>query len=247
MNMTKNKLSTSDMMKKMMGYQMSTVENLLYDMSTGQIGVKNKDGITTISKVSVQVPVKKTRSKTVPTTTDVVETTTEDTFELTVNPFDMFSMSIPAFAIATPLDQVKIMDIVIDQNDKAVGWVTKITGASLRVIKTDGTNSTFTPPKVQMMGMSAGGVKAVKQLFNMEGGFAGVQSSMMPMMMMANMMANMMGGDESSDEGGFADMMQMQLMMQMMNPGQSAGAVNPMASMMPMMMMANMMKGKQGF
>ncbi|BCG50212.1 hypothetical protein [Ralstonia phage RP13] len=218
-------MNMSKMIQQLMGHQISQVDNLVWDLATGQIGVKSRNGITTISANAVTTSAK----------TKTTAPNADEQFGLVCNPIEHFSMAIPAFAIATPFDQLKVQDIVVDADNRAVGWITKINAKTLRVLKTDGTNTTWTPPKVQIMGMPAGGVKVVKQLINVDGGLQNLQTSLMPMMLASQMM-----GDEGEDDT-IGQMMQMQLFMQMTGQ-QSNNQMGGMMNMLPMMMLM-----KKGF
>lgn len=217
--MAQGKLNTTmkSMMDKMISQQFSKVENLVVDMmGSGQTGLKTKDGIVTIEKSG---------------------TDKAPEFELTCNPFEMMSMEIPAFAMMTARENVALMDIVVNSNNQAVGWVTKINPKSFSILKVDGTTTSWNPPKVNMMGMAgASGIKVVKQMFNLAGGVAGQQMNMMPMMMMLGMNEDGAGKDDS--------MMEMMMpMMLMQSMGAQNGQANAMGNMMMPIMMAKMMKG----
>lgn len=210
----KPKFDMKSMMDRMVSQQFSKVENLVVDlMGTGQTGLKTKDGIVTISSGGGGA---------------------KQEFELTCNPFEMMTMEVPAFAMMTPRENVAIMDIVVNSSNQAVGWVTKINPKSFSILKADGTTTQWNPPKVQMMGMGVGGIKVVKQMFNMAGGVAGAQGSMLPMMMMLGM-----SEDGDGDDSMMEMLMPMMLMQQM---GGQGGQNNMMAQMMPMMMMSKVMK-----
>lgn len=215
-NNAKPKFDMKSMMDRMISQQFSKVENLVVDMmGTGQTGLKTKDGIVTITAEGV-VP--------------------KQEFELTCNPFEMMTMEVPAFAMMTQRENVAIMDIVVNADNRAIGWVTKINPKSFSILKVDGTTTQWNPPKVAMMGMGISGIKVVKQMFNLAGGVAGAQGSMLPMMMMLGMSEDGSGGDDS-----MLEMMMPMMLMQNMG-GQIGGQNNMMSQMLPMMMMSKVMK-----
>ena len=198
---------------KLMDRFFKKVPNVVWDLSTGRIGVKNKDGIVTM------------------------EGTGEDA-QVSLNMFDQFGIEVPAFAQSTPVDAVQVDDLIYS-NNKPLGWVIKKNDKSFRILKDDGTQTTWTAPKVLMMGLDTGGVMVLRSLLNMlpggSGGLAGMQSMLMPMLMM--------GGD-SLDLDSIMPMM----LMSQVGAASPDGSVTPpmgnMASMMPMLMMMGMMKKK---
>lgn len=202
--------------KKLMSRFFRPVDNVVWDLMTGRIGVLGDDGITT------------------------VEGEGEDA-QVTINLFDQFGMTVPAFAQGTPTSEVKVGDLIYGSRG-ALGWVVARTEKSFEILKADGTRSNWTPPKTAMIGF-AGDVMVLRSLVNIlpggETGLGSFQNMLLPMMMM--------GGDN-------VDMQEVMPLMLMTQLGASAPtgdgseAPNPMAGMtqmLPMMLMMNMFKGKK--
>ena len=174
---------------------------------SGRLGVHTEEGIFTLDDTDVDNPC------------------------VSLNMFESFGMGVPAFAQNTPVDQVKVGDLLVGTKE-VLGWVLKIEDSKFTLIKPNGNVQRWQPPKVQMFGFDSG-VMVVRSLMTLlPGGKGGLDQ-------MQNMLQMMMftGGDLD-----FEQIMPMMLMSQM--GGSADGAANPMASMMPMMMMMmNMMKG----
>jgi len=199
-------------------------EGVVWDLMSGRVGIQTKDGIATL------------------------EGEGEDA-TININLMDNFGMGIPAFAQSTPVDAVKTGDIIYFGASDRPGWVIEkkdgVDGKQPKFVlmKVDGTRSTWTPPKVSMLGMESG-VMVLRSLLTMlpggNAGLSGMQGMLMPMMMM--------GGDSGID---MEKMMPMILMGQMQAApvanadGTVVAAPNPMAQMMPMLMMMQMMKGNK--
>lgn len=195
-------------------------DNVVWDLMTGKTGYRTNDGIVTIEIEGVDP---------------------DQTFQTVVNPIDGMGMEVPAFAQQTALDAVKVGDMILTAS--SVGWVTVLKPKSISLIRPDGTHTTFTPPKTQLLDFGSG-VMVVRSLLNaLPGGQAGlgnISSMLMPMMLMG---------------GGDSDMMEKMLPMLLLSQGMGATSgvpdatgANPMAGMnmsqmMPMMMMMSMMKG----
>lgn len=215
--------------EKMMGLQFSKVENAVWDLSSGKLGIKTADGIATLNGIG-------------------------DEAEVEINMMEDFGMAIPAFAQAIPIDQVKVGDIIYSGN-KLRGWVVSINSrpATPRVENPDGTVKSeaksasirlrmmspqghinnWNPPKINLMGMGAGGVKVLRSLITMlptgEAGLGNMQS-MLPMLAMA-------GGD-------LEEMMPMLLMSQM--NGSSGDSNSMLNTMLMMKLMGKSSKGSNG-
>lgn len=201
--------------QKLMDRFFRKVDNVCWDLSTGSIGLFTPEGIATIDGEG------------------------EDA-QISINPIDQMGMGVPAFAQNTPVDDVKVGDLISVSN-RLTGWVTKKTAKQVTLMKVDGTSSTWTPPKTKMLDF-ASGVMVVRSLGDMFGGgtkgasaLTGIQGMLMPMMMM--------GGEIDMDR-----MMPIILMSQMgaLTTAEGEAASNPMAGMaqmMPMMLMTQMMSG----
>lgn len=215
--MTANSLSTMFNGQKLIDRLFRRADNVVWDLMTGSVGYRTAEGIVTLERNG---------------------SGDDETFQTVINPMDGMGMEVPAFAQQTPLSAVNKGDMILQ--NKSVGWVTEIKGASIKLIRPDGSHSTFTPPKTQLLDFGSG-VMVVRSLLNsLSGGASGLgqmQSMMVPLMMM----------------GGDLDMEKIMPMMLMMGGNQPAApnpdgttAPNPMGgmnmqSMMPMLMLTMMM------
>lgn len=205
---------------KLMNRFFRKVDNMVWDLMSGRIGIATKDGIVSL------------------------ETSGEDdnkSYDVSVNMMDQFGMAVPAFAQNTPIEQVQIGDLIHGSRD-ITGWVIEKKGTAFTILKPNGTSVTWRAPKVKMMGLDGvNGVMVLRSLMNMmpgdgAAGLQGMQNMMMPMLMAS-------GGDMD-----FESIMPMMLMSQMGAGAVDAdGKASPMGGMdmggmMPMMMMMNMMK-----
>lgn len=213
------------MFDKMMKRMFRKVEGVVYDMTTNSIGIKKDGSVFTMSS---------------------------DTCELNENLFEDMSASIPAFAKAVPLANVKVGDLVVSQAGEPFGFVTKVNEKSLGVLKPNGTVSTVSPAKVNLLGQGqtmmvvsplAGGVGGMDPMMLMAlTDDEGDNSELFMLMSLMNqpagtsdannvmsnplmMMALMKSGDKSS---GPSDIMKMMMMQQMMGQQPQAGGMNPM-------------------
>lgn len=146
------------------------VQGLVWDLTTGQLGIKDNNGVYTLS-------------------TDGEGDATE--FAVTVNPFDSLGMTVPAFATNTPIEQVEAGDIIVGEST-ILGWVTERRDRSLKLLDKNGMTKNYTPPKVAILGTN--GVLVVKNLFSLAGGtqgLAGIQNNLLPLLAM--------GGDVNFD------------------------------------------------
>lgn len=195
----------NDLMQKIMSRQFLKLENVVLDIVTGgKIGIRNKDGIASLQSTVQE------------------DGTTEHL--ISVNPIDEFGYNVPAFALATPIENVQEGDLIVFKNNNIGGWVTSKTTAALEVLKADGTISRYSPQNVQLFGTGNRSVMVVKSLFNMFGGnteqVGSFQNMLLPLLLAK-------GGDS---EG--LDILPLMLMMQ--GGGAAAGGMNPMMLMMLM-------------
>jgi hypothetical protein len=208
--------------KKLMNRFLRPVENAVWDLTTGRIGIQSQDGIVTI------------------------EGEGEDA-QVALNMIDQFGMPVPAFAQNTPKDSVKVGDFIYNGN-RPLGWVTRLPDDSHKtfgLLSPTGTSSNWNPPKVSMIGMDDG-VMVLRSLINMlpggGEGLNGLNSMLMPMLLMS---------DGDLDMEGIMPMMLMMSMgntMQATTDSEGNTVTNPMAGMsnimMPMMMMQMFGGGK---
>lgn len=179
-----------DISKKFMNAMFRQISNVSYDLASGQTGIKTDDGLITISG---------------------------DTIEQ--NPLDFFSMEIPAFAMITPLNEVKRGDILVE-GDKATAFIQEVTSNEIAVINTSGQLTSYVPKKIQFMGVKDG-IQVVKSFTSMFGGSEqnGGMGSMLPLMLM-------MGSDGNNKKDMLLPLMLMQ------GGGQSANSMLPLMLMM---------------
>lgn len=194
-------------MSKLMGHVFAQIEGVVWDMMSNQTGIKREDGIYTLTKDG----------------------------QVELNPFDSFSMELPAFSQLVPIDQVKRGDVLVSAG-KPTGWVLEAaiaedgegegpkTKSSIQSLSFQGHQTRFRPKKVSMMGIE-NGITIVRSPFNFGdakgGGGFGDMASMLPMLML-------MG-----DKGGAGGMdMKTLAMMSMMGGGSGMGGMNPMMLMM---------------
>lgn len=213
-------------MAKAMSTMFTQIDNVKYDLATGQTGITTQGGLITLGADGA----------------------------LDQNPMDFFSLELPAFAMLTPADQVKRGDIIVS-NGSAYGFILEpgLKPAStargrakaqveaedadadagikgeLQTINIQGHVSRFRPRKVQMMGVSDG-LLIVKSFGNLFGQNQGEQTTnpmqtLLPLMLMS--------------KGNGTDMKSMLPMLMM--SGMMGGGNNMMSN--PLMMMALMGEG----
>lgn len=198
------------------------VDEVVWDLMSGRVGIKTADGIATL------------------------EGTGEDA-QVSVNMFEDFGVPLPAFAQQTPIESVKEGDLIYNAR-KLLGWViacpskTAKGTKAFKLLKPDGTRGEWRPPKLTSLGLDLGGAMVLRSLVNTlpDGGLGQMQSALLPMMML--------GGDNFGD---MEKMLPLLLMSQCgiggMTPTDgTAAAANPMGNMMQMMFMMQMMGGRGG-
>jgi hypothetical protein len=184
-------------------------DGVVWDLMTGKIGVQTDAGIATIEGEG-------------------------DDARISINLLDEFGVALPAFAQSTPPDSIKVGDIIYRGKSSSVSFVTgKKENGKFQVMNVDGTSSTWTAPKVSMLGFDSG-VMVLRSLMSMlpngDKGLSSMQGNLLPMIMM-------MGGTESLD---------LDKMLPLMLMSQNAGAESGMGSMMQTMLMMQMMGGGKG-
>lgn len=194
---------------KLMNRFFRRVDGVVWDLMSGRIGVKTRDGIATLEGDG-------------------------DNAQININMFDQFGFELPAFAQNTPTAGINVGDVIYGENS-VKGWVVEKKEKSLVLMKPDGSRGTITPPKVQMMG-AEGGLMVLRSLTSMlpggDGGLNQMQSMLMPMLMMGEdsvdlekimplmLMSQMgMGGAPTDGANPMANMMPMIMMMGMMGGG----------------------------
>ena len=199
------------------------VDGVVWDLMSGKVGIRTSDGIATLTKTAL------------PATEASAETPApaRHSLSININPLESFSVPLPAFAQRTDPGAVEVGDL-IHGAQRLLGWVSSINEKSFQIMKADGTHTTWSPPKVEMLGDN-GGVMVVRSLlqFGGETGLGNLQGSLLPLMML--------GGDKAS--GSLEKVLPMMLMMQSASGATSGAGMN---AMMPLLMM-QMMGGKSLF
>ena len=220
--------SMNETLKKAMSTMFAQVDNVKYDLATGQIGIITDGGLVTLGADGA----------------------------LDQNPMDFFSLELPAFAILTPAAEIKRGDIIVS-NGKAYGFILEggvkppartthskaaqaaieegadpetVIKGELSTINVQGHVSRFRPRKVQMMGVSDGltVVRSFTNLFGApaaEGAPVNPMAAMLPLMLMS--------------KGGSGNQMEKLLPLMMMGGMGGSGGMGGMMSN-PLMLMALM-------
>lgn len=205
--MDKNNMLSNMFGNKLMDRYFRKVEDCVWDLMTGKIGVVVDDGIATIDQDA------------------------EGNYSISLNIFTEMSCPIPAFAQNTKIEDVKVGDLIYTSK-KNLGWVIeKKDHGKLRLLNKDGNESTWTPPKVSsILGMDSGCL-VLRSLINTlpggETGLDGFKNNLLPLMMMGGdsemiekMIPMMLMGGMNGNAG---NMMQTMMLMNMMGKGGSTG------------------------
>lgn len=226
------------MIDKLLKTQFRKVNGVVWDLTTGKIGVKKSDQIFSLDGEFSTDP------------------NTEDDIGISVNVLDDFGIAIPAFAQNTPVDSIQLGDLIYGATGP-LGWVVKKNEKSFELLKPEGTRSRWTPPKVKSLMFDQHGAMVLRSLINMFGGsgkaeegLLGLQNSMLPLLMMTGddnnsllsgkfdkmipfmLMSGGFGGSGSSlSNGGMVgNLFQMMMMMKLM--GGNENSSNPLKDMM---------------
>lgn len=199
--------------KKLINRFFRQVDNVVWDLMTGRVGIVGDDGITTI------------------------EGEGEDA-EVVVNLFDQFGVAIPAFAQGTATSEVKVGDLIYGAK-RVLGWVVEKKEKSFSILKPDGTRSNWTPPKTALIGF-AGDVMVLRSLMNIlpngSTGLSSFQSMLMPMMLMG-------GDTDLAQMLPLLLMTQMGSAIPTGDGVEGSNPLAGMQQMLPMFLMMNMMGG----
>jgi hypothetical protein len=180
------------------------VDGLVWDVTTGKLGVQGTDGVYTLEETPNEVAGR------------------PSTYQISVNPFDGFGLPIPAFATNTPHEQISLGDLIVGAKG-VLGWVIEKKPASLVLLAQDGMQKQYNPPKVSIIGQD--GSLVVKSLTGLLGNNAqGLQSSLLPLLMMGEgtgldldkmlpIMLFTQQGQGANGGNALAQMMPMMLMM----------------------------------
>ena len=177
--------SLKDTMAKAMTNLFAQVDNVKYDLATGQTGIVTDGGLVTLGSDGA----------------------------LDQNPMDFFSLELPAFAMLTPAKDIQRGDIIVS-GGKAYGFILepglkpvprgrakdaevaadpeadKVAKGELQTINVQGHVSRFRPKRVTMMGVSDGllVVRSFNNLFGAPGTNGIAQNplqAMLPLMLMS--------------------------------------------------------------
>lgn len=196
--------------KNLMNRYFRKVDDCVWDLMTGKIGVIVDDGIATIDKGE------------------------DGEYSISLNIFTDLSCPIPAFAQNTKIEDVKVGDLIYNTK-KNIGWVIeKKENGKLRLLNKDGNETTWTPPKVTSVFGSDSGCLVLRSLINTlpggEGGLDGFKNNLLPLLMMGGdsgmvekMIPIMLMGGMNGNSG---NMIQTMLMMNMMNGNTGTGFGN---------------------
>jgi hypothetical protein len=198
-------------MDKFMNRMFRKAEGVVWDLMSGKIGVLTDEGISTLEGEG-------------------------DDARVSVNLMDDFGIALPAFAQSTPVADVKVGDIIYSGKTR-ITWVIEVNAdkGNFRVMKPNGESTTWTPPKVSMLGFESG-VMVLRSLMSMlpngDKGLGQMQNMLMPMMMMGGL-----SGADGEGNDMMEKMMPLMLMGQMNGGTDSGGMGNMMQTMMMMKMM----------
>lgn len=206
----------SNLNKAMMDQLFCRIENVVWDLTTGDVGILTKDDmIATFTVPALQEATENSEG----------ESGVEEYGQVTHNPFSAMSMALPAYGQKISASEVKVGDIIVT-NKQATGWVTEILpNGKFNIQKVDGNTTKFNPPNVQIMGSGTqNGVMVVRTLMNTTGGnLSGFKDSLMPLMMMSGGNLGESQFDQiipmmlMSGNSGNNNMMQMMMMSMMFN------------------------------
>ncbi len=180
-----NKNGMGSIGDKMMERMFKQVDDAVWDISTGKMGILGKNG-SIFSLVGEG-----------------------DDAQVTENLFSEFGMAVPAFAQSVPFDQVQLGDLAYRAGGRP-GWVVEKNPNSLILLNTDSSEGTIRRNKTITMGMDQSGVMILRNLFNLTGA-AGQQNFQMllPMLMVGSkneeagsmvemmLMMSVMGGQQA--------------------------------------------------
>lgn len=227
--------------QKFLNRMFRKIDGLKWDLQSGGVGVITRDGsIATLISTHIAATEAIPASDNGQTAVAAVEASTD--YNISVNPFEAFGISIPAFATQVPFSAIKEGDLIVGDRD-ILGWVVGKTGASLKLLDFNGMRKTYQPPKVAILGQDGAlVVQSLGGLFGGEAGVGGFASQILPLLALTG------GGDDSALESILPLMLFSQL--QTSNPAAAATAAtvggnptiaaSPIASLMPMLLMSKL-------
>lgn len=212
------KANFSGLSSKFLGRMFRKIDGLVWDLSTGKLGIQDVNGIYTLETTEGTPASGSGENKVAAVPAG---------YGISVNPLESFGIPIPAFATQVPHDKLAPGDLVV--GDKGIlGWIVAKKPASLVLLDKNGMEKQYNPPKVAIMGGE--GVLVVQSLGGLAGagGFGNLQGSLLPLLMM--------GGDLDLDS-----ILPMMLMSQTTGGGQSS-----LTAMLPMLLMMGNKGGNGG-
>lgn len=133
----------------------SDIEDVVYDLASGVIGIKRDQDVVTFKSVEVSV------------FTDGVESK-EQRWRVVSSPFVDMAVPVKAFAMAVNIDLIDVGDIVLANTGKTVGLVTHLLDdGNVKVLLADGSVNEINP-SLNMIN-NAQQLFVVKNLFNIKG------------------------------------------------------------------------------
>ena len=221
---------------KFMNRMFRRVGGVVWDITTGKLGLKDDNGIYTLELT---------------TTGEGAKAKTEA--QIVVNPFESFGIDIPAFATSTKLTEVAVGDIIIGDS-KILGFVVEKKDNSLVLLDKNGMKKQYNPPKVAVLGTD-NNVLVMKNLLNVAGGesgLQGLQGALLPMLMMGgdmdleSILPMMLFSQQSGVAGGAGGIASMLPLLMMSKGGLGGSGGSKIDPMMLMMMSGGMGGGAAG-
>ena len=195
--------SMTDTLKKAMSTMFAPVDNVKYDLASGQTGIVTDGGLVILGSDGV----------------------------LDQNPMDFFSLELPAFAMLTPAKDIQKGDIIVS-GGKAYGFILEpglkpaprgrakdaavdadpeadmVAKGELQTMNVQGHVSRFRPKRVTMMGVTDG-LLVVRSFTNLFGQQGAEQAAQNPMQAMLPLMLMSKGGYGSGDMKSLLPLMMM--------------------------------------
>ena len=218
-NFVPGQFDFSKLSEKYMNSLMRPVNDAVWDVTNGSLAIVGKnDSLYSLDTSSKE----------------------EGLYGILQNDFAFITMPIPAFAQSVPVETVKIEDFIYD-GQKPMGWVVKISKSAnnslvFDVLRPSGTQSRWSPPKVQNAFTSGQNVQVLRTMTSMFGSNADNKMSeiqqMLPMMMMmggnnANVMQQMLPMLMMTGNSKMDPMMMFMMMNQMGNNNAQNALPNP--------------------
>ena len=202
------------------------VDSVVWDLMTGTTGISTPNGICAI-----------TSSGKSEDGTQLIDP------QVSVNMFEEFGISLPAFAHTVPTDSITLGDMIYSSaQSRVLGWVIVKNQKSFTLMRPDGTTSSWVPPKVQMIGFDSG-TMVLRSLINMLPGgnqqLGSLQGMLLPMLSMGLL------NDSDSDSGFDLESMMPMLLMGQIQPGVDQTQANSSMQMMMQMMLMSKMFGNK--